>query len=175
MVSEDSLLQANATIIAGLLIFLTISTTVTVPITLERYQESRELDSSSNELIENTNNALDMMIQQSNSINMIAKSYLSIGYQFTSLVTFFILMLPFVISTICILMNKGKPKRWMAGGLVILLISLLGYIFMHYSFYQLQENELMSSQKSFDSSVKKFDSLVQQMNKSLQEYAMNPK
>jgi hypothetical protein len=53
MVNEDSLLQANATIIAGLMIFLTISTTATVPLTFQRYQESRELDSSLNELIGN--------------------------------------------------------------------------------------------------------------------------
>jgi uncharacterized membrane protein YukC len=84
-------------------------------------------------------------------------------------------MLPFVISSICILINKGSPKRWMGGGLEILLISLLGYIYLHYLYYQLQENELMSSQKSFDSSVKQFDSLIQQMNKSLQEYSVNAK
>lgn len=113
MVSADSLLQVNSIIIAGLFIFLTISSITNYPILFSQVQENQ-------------------------GITKIGKNIVSLIDRLTVLVIFFVLVSLFSISSIQILRDNMHSAKYLTkGGFIIILIvatalSILQFIYLQW-------------------------------------------
>jgi len=118
VVSQETLLQVNCTIIAGLLVFLTISSLV----------EPLFFSPRADEYTEN-NGSTGKMPDKSNENVMIRGIYISQLNKIMTIFSFTILIFPFAISSILILLGKPKwaPPTTAVGllGLMVIGVALV--------------------------------------------------